>query len=181
MRMRKGFTLIELLVVIAIIGILATLVITQVSGAQQKARNANAKSDVTQMGKAVELYRNDDSNSTGNSISGSNTAAIDAVLAGTGSGTGANTNTGTTTIPAMFTGTLNVAGFTYGTGITKTPSTTHIYRYETNSTAAGAAATAYSIWTQVTSSDTAFCVKNGTTINGVDATSAPTGCSNPTP
>lgn len=171
MRMRKGFTLIELLVVIAIIGILATLVITQVSGAQQKARNSNAKSDVTQMGKAVELFKNDDTNGTGNSISVSADVTLEA---STSAG-------GTPTIPAMFTGALSVTAPTYGAGITKTPSTNHDFRYETNNTTAGVNSTAYSIWTTVTTGDTAFCVRNGTSISGTDSTTAPTGCSNPTP
>jgi type IV pilus assembly protein PilA len=60
MHRKHGFTLIELLVVIAIIGILATLVITQLSGARVKARNGNAKSDLTEAGKAVEVFKSDD-------------------------------------------------------------------------------------------------------------------------
>jgi prepilin-type N-terminal cleavage/methylation domain-containing protein len=160
MQMRKGFTLIELLVVIAIIGILATLVITQVSGAQQKARNANAKSDVTQGGKAIELYKNDDTNGTGNIV----TVSADATL------TASTTGGGTPAIPTMFTGTFAL-GTTYAAGITKSPSSSHIYRYEVGTQPA------YSLWTTVTTNDTTFCIKGGVTINGTDTTTAPTGCS----
>lgn len=53
---KRGFTLIELLVVIAIIGILSTLAIIAIGSARQKARDSKRVADLTQIGKALELY-----------------------------------------------------------------------------------------------------------------------------
>lgn len=53
--MKRGFTLIELLVVVAIIGILATVLIVNVSAAQNKARASKVRSDLTAISKAGEL------------------------------------------------------------------------------------------------------------------------------
>jgi len=58
-RQGRGFTLIELLVVIAIIGILASIVMVSMAGARSKARDAVRKSDIRQIGSAMELYYND--------------------------------------------------------------------------------------------------------------------------
>jgi len=58
----KGFTLIELLVVIAIIGILASVILASLNSARAKARDARRKSDLAQLVRAVELYRNDNAN-----------------------------------------------------------------------------------------------------------------------
>lgn len=59
--MRKGFTLIELLVVIAIIGGLAALLFPNFMSARQLARDAQRKSDLKQLQKALEIYRQDQS------------------------------------------------------------------------------------------------------------------------
>lgn len=55
----SGFTLIELLIVIAIIGLLATLAIVSLTGAQRKARDTKRIADAKQYQGALELYYND--------------------------------------------------------------------------------------------------------------------------
>jgi general secretion pathway protein G len=57
--MKKGFTLIELLVVIAIIGMLSALLVPNFMGARERARDAQRKSDLKQIQKALEMYRQD--------------------------------------------------------------------------------------------------------------------------
>lgn len=58
---RSGFTLIELLVVIAIIGGLATMMLPNFMGARERARDAQRKSDLKQIAKALEAYKIDNS------------------------------------------------------------------------------------------------------------------------
>lgn len=53
----RGFTLIELLVVIAIIGILASIVLSSLSGAHAHARDAKRVSDLRNLQNALELYQ----------------------------------------------------------------------------------------------------------------------------
>ena len=56
---KSGFTLIELLVVIAIIGLLSSIVFTSLSSARDKAKYAQAQSDISQIKTAMLLYKID--------------------------------------------------------------------------------------------------------------------------
>lgn len=56
-----GFTLIELLVVIGIISVLSAVAVPNFMGARERARDTQRKSDVRQIQKALELYKDDQS------------------------------------------------------------------------------------------------------------------------
>ena len=58
----RGFTLIELLVVIAIVGILSSLVLTNLTNARRKSRDARRVSDIRQVQNALALYAAANSN-----------------------------------------------------------------------------------------------------------------------
>ncbi len=53
---KKGFTLIELLVVIAIIGVLTTIVVSELSQAREKAKIARMTQEIRSFQNALELY-----------------------------------------------------------------------------------------------------------------------------
>jgi len=59
MRKNKAFTLIELLVVIAIIALLSAIILPNYMGARERSRDAHRKSDLRQLQKALEMYRQD--------------------------------------------------------------------------------------------------------------------------
>lgn len=54
-----GFTLVEILIVMVIIGIIATIGLGSFASSQMKGRDASRKSDLTQIGRALETYYND--------------------------------------------------------------------------------------------------------------------------
>lgn len=58
-RSRRAFTLIELLVVVAIVGILAMVIILNVSKARARAADAKRKDDIAQIVKAIRMYDTD--------------------------------------------------------------------------------------------------------------------------
>lgn len=55
-KQNSGFTLIELLVVIAIIGILASVVLVNISSSRAKARDSRRLQDINHLVKAIEMY-----------------------------------------------------------------------------------------------------------------------------
>jgi len=56
-RAEAGFTLVEIMVVVVILGLLATLVVQNVMGASDTAREKKAMSDVRTIADAVRMYR----------------------------------------------------------------------------------------------------------------------------
>jgi len=58
---KKGFTIIELLVVMVVIGILVTITVVSYSGLQQRSRDSERASDITQIKIAIEKYHSDKS------------------------------------------------------------------------------------------------------------------------
>lgn len=57
-RLKEAFTLIELLVVISIIGVLTTLVFSNLNAIRERARDTQRKSDLKQYQTALETYAN---------------------------------------------------------------------------------------------------------------------------
>ncbi len=55
----RGFTLIEIMVVVVILGVLGALIVPNIIGRPDEARVTAAKSDIQQIGSALELYRLD--------------------------------------------------------------------------------------------------------------------------
>lgn len=53
---QNGFTIVELLIVIVVIGILAAITIVAFNGVQQRGRDAQRKSDINSIAKALEVY-----------------------------------------------------------------------------------------------------------------------------
>ena len=58
-KIKSGFTLIELLVVISIIGMLTALIVANYNAARSRARDAQRKSDLNQIKRALRMYYND--------------------------------------------------------------------------------------------------------------------------
>lgn len=54
---RKGFTLIEMMVVVVIIGILATVLVTQLSGRADKAKVEATKAIIAQVSSALDMFK----------------------------------------------------------------------------------------------------------------------------
>lgn len=78
----KGFTLIELLVVIAIIGILSTVVLTSLSSARKKGRDARRMEDLKSIANAIAISHNGSSPSAIAGCTGSASKAVETCTAG---------------------------------------------------------------------------------------------------
>lgn len=61
-KQKNGFTIVELLIVIVVIAILATISIVAYNGIQQRARDAQRKSDIATLAKKLSLYNIDNGN-----------------------------------------------------------------------------------------------------------------------
>jgi len=59
MNTKKGFTLIELLIVMAIIGLMAALIIVNLTESTRRSRDASRKNDISELRKALRLYFDD--------------------------------------------------------------------------------------------------------------------------
>src|SRR3954462_7136387 len=78
LRKQGGFTLLELLIVIVIIGILAVLIVPNLTNGPKRARDAQRKSDLRNIKTALESYFND--NNAYPSAAGMNAALVPAFI-----------------------------------------------------------------------------------------------------
>lgn len=60
LRGQVGFTLIEVVAAAALIGIMATMLLPSLSGANDRVKNARLQSDLTTIDQAIQLYRMDE-------------------------------------------------------------------------------------------------------------------------
>ncbi len=105
-KFQKGFTLIELLVVIAIIGILAAVLLVNLSGTRNRARDAAIKLEMNQIRTGLESYALSNTSTTspgymGGCDAGTDCAALQADITGKQGGTAQVTNLGTTSVLAF--------------------------------------------------------------------------------
>ena len=106
MKKQKGFTLIELLVVIAIIGILAAVLMVNLSGTRDKAKISAIKLEMGQLRTALESFALSNTSTSapgymGGCASGTDCASLQADITAKQGATAQVTNVGTTTVQAF--------------------------------------------------------------------------------
>jgi prepilin-type N-terminal cleavage/methylation domain-containing protein len=81
---RDGFTLVELLVVISIIGLLAGIILVAFNSARMKARDAERKSDISQINRLIQVELVDSDNApagpASNILSETGTSAVEDIV-----------------------------------------------------------------------------------------------------
>ena len=83
-KFQKGFTLIELLVVIAIIGILASVLLVNLSSTRNRAKDATIKLEMSQIRTAVENFSLTNNTYVGSCFFGTDCAALQADIVSKG-------------------------------------------------------------------------------------------------
>ncbi len=148
LKLQKGFTLIELLVVISIIGVLTTLVFSNLNAARSRARDAQRKSDMRNISTGLRLYFNDWGTYPGQDGS--------ANINGCGNGTPEVIPTSTCTWGGSWS---NGSAATYMTVLPKDPLSTQQYFYNRDP-----------LYTDKYT--VSACLENGSDPSGVTATNA---------
>ena len=74
MRSQRGFTLIEVVAAAALIGILATMLMPSLSGANDRVKNAKLSNDLAAIDQAIQVYRMDTGKVPGKSAGNSSIA-----------------------------------------------------------------------------------------------------------
>lgn len=133
--MRKaGFTLIEVLMVIAIIGILATLVLSQLGGSRTRAFNSSAQADIATAGKNIEIWRvvrGIDQDRKENALAAPDTHAPADPGDRSGSATWLRGTVANGSWNAFFSSTVSATD-SYGAGLRQTTSRNTAYMYQYN-------------------------------------------------
>jgi type II secretion system protein G len=150
MDMKKGFTLIEIMVVIAILGILIAMASASYVASLKKGRDLKRKSDVVQIGKALELYFTDN---------GRYPAAASGANEGKILGCTDPNDPGVCDWGAIWMNKIAIPNIIYMAKLPSDPNASQHYYYDSD-----AAGTYYQIYALLENKDDKDLNKNGTTV-----------------